>query len=373
MRLGLLARRFNPRGGGTERDLLVSAEFLRRAGHEVMVLAAQVVSAGDLPFLVRRLPAPPGRIPGLLVFGLRAAAEARRQGARLVLSFARTVGSDLLRSGGGAHAAFVRAAARWQDPAQRLAMRLSPYHRLQLWLERRAFAFAGLRKVVAVSNLVRGQLLAEFAPAPDRVVTLYNGVDLDLFNPRRKAAARPALRERLGLAPQAPVAVFAGDGFARKGLGFLLTAWSRLQLPAHLVVAGADRTAGGYRRRARALGIDGRVHFVGRQTEVADLLAGADALVLPSLFEPFGNVVMEAMACGVPALATRQCGVAELMTGELARLVVAEPTDPAELGARIEELLARSREMAACARQAAERHPWERYGGELTRLVAALA
>src|SRR5579863_8864350 len=102
MRIALLTRRFDPNGGGTERDLMVSAEILRRAGHQVSIYANEIRGeAGQ--WRVVRVGGPPGRALGLLSFAYRAPASARRDGAEIVLSFARTVGAEVMRSGGGAH------------------------------------------------------------------------------------------------------------------------------------------------------------------------------------------------------------------------------------------------------------------------------
>ncbi|HEV2171752.1 MAG TPA: hypothetical protein VGR40_12430, partial [Candidatus Binatus sp.] len=111
MRIALLTRRFDSVGGGTERDLIVTAKCLRAAGHEISIFADEIRGAtGD--WNVRRVGAGPrlGRTLSLMRFALTAAPAARRSGAELVLSFARCVGADVMRSGGGAHASYVRAA-----------------------------------------------------------------------------------------------------------------------------------------------------------------------------------------------------------------------------------------------------------------------
>ncbi len=70
----------------------------------------------------------------------------------MVLSFARCVGADVIRSGGGAHVSYLRAARKWRGPLGAMAMRLSPYHRVQMLVERQAFRNPGLKRAIAVLN-----------------------------------------------------------------------------------------------------------------------------------------------------------------------------------------------------------------------------
>jgi UDP-glucose:(heptosyl)LPS alpha-1,3-glucosyltransferase len=373
MRLALIARRFDVDGGGTERDLMVTAECLTRAGHEVSIYAAEVrndtrrwrviqVGASSIP-----------ATPRLIRFAWIAPARARHDGADLVISFARTVGADVLRSGGSAHSAYLRAARRWRNPLAVAAMRLRPYHRAQMMVERAAFRSPAMRKAIAVSNLVRDQLVDEFRLPPDKAVTIYNGVNLERFRPVNDRAIRIGLQQSFEVETGAPVVAFVGNGFARKGLGPLLRAWPSLRTRPYLLVAGADRAAIRYIRMAHRLGIDGRVRFLGAQREVEHVLRASDALALPSMFEPFGNVVMEAMASGVGVLASAYCGAAELIPAKLRPFVVDNPSDPGEIASRLDALLEGGREVGEAARAAASEYTWDRYAEHLIRLINSLS
>lgn len=372
MRIALISRRFDPTGGGTERDLMITAEILVRAGHELRIYANEL-RAPSPNWDVRRIGGPPlGRALGLWWFANAAGRTARREGADLVLSFARIVDADILRAGGAAHSSYVRAARQWQSGAAAAAMRLSPYHRVQIAIERRGYACARLKKAIAVSNLVRDDLVATFAIDPALAVTLYNGVDLERFRPAADHALRLQVRSELGIPDSAPAVAFVGNGFARKGLRFLIEAWPALDPAAYLVVAGTDRAAARYQRLAHRLGAGDRVRFIGAHRRVERLFAAMDALALPSLFEPFGNVLMEAMAAGLPVLASAACGAAETLPREMGEFVVADPADIGELAARMKALIAARAGLDAIARAAAERFTWERYGAELLGLMAGL-
>ncbi len=371
MRVALITRRFDPSGGGTERDLMVTARYLRDAGHQVSIYADEL-RAQPSDWTVHCVPAGVGRALRIRRFAIAAPAAARRRGAELVVSFARTIGADVMRSGGGAHISYLRAARRWRGALATGAMRLSAYHRAQTAVERRAFGSPALRVTVAVSNFVRDDLIREFGLAPERVVTIYNGVDLDHFRPIADDNVRAAVRRRVGVTGSTPMVVFAGNGFARKGLEFLIRAWPRIGRDAWLVVVGEDRAMLKFRRLSRRLGVSGRVHFAGRRRELAEIFGAGDVFALPSLFEPFGNVVMEAMAGGMPALTSAFAGVSELMPEPMRRFVVADPTNPDEIAAKLGELIDRRTELRAAARAAAERCTWDDYGRRFIELVESL-
>src|SRR5256885_7494576 len=99
MRIGLITRRFVVAGGGTERDMLTTARILAAAGHQISIVADEVRTC-SAEFKVHRVGGVhPGGAVGLWLFATRAAAMARRDGAELILSFARILGADILRSG----------------------------------------------------------------------------------------------------------------------------------------------------------------------------------------------------------------------------------------------------------------------------------
>ena len=371
MRVALIARRFDPAGGGTERDLIVTAQCLAEAGHEVTVYTSEARTVSREWRVIELRPPWPNRTLRLMRFAWEAPAKARRDGAELVLSFARAVGADILRSGGGAHAAYLRAAWRWRGASAAAAMRLRPYHRAQVIVERAAFKSPALRRAIAVSDLVRTQLIDEFALDPERAVTLYNGVDLERFHPT-SPAERARFRQMFEVETDAPVVAFVGNGFARKGLGPLLQAWPAIKSHPYLLVAGVDRAAPRYIRLAHRLAVGSRVRFLGAVDQVEQLFHAVDAFALPSFFEPFGNVVMEAMASGLGVMPSAQSGVAALLPIAMRPFVVRDLGNPAEIAERLEALLQTGHQCEESVRAAAETHPWSNYSAGLLQIIDSL-
>jgi UDP-glucose:(heptosyl)LPS alpha-1,3-glucosyltransferase len=171
--------------------------------------------------------------------------------------------------------------------------------------------------------------MRHYRVAGDKIEVIYNGVDPEVFHPRNRALFRTLQREELGIRQEGFVVLFLGSGFRRKGLDGLLAAFGRVapEIPeAVLVVAGKDRP-GKYRRAVRGLRLEDRVLFLGPTRKAKELYAASDLFALPTLYDPFSNACLEAMATGVPVLTSCQNGVSELLADGKSGLVVPGATD----------------------------------------------
>lgn len=140
---------------------------------------------------------------------------------------------------------------------------------------------------------------------------LPNHVDLDRF-----ACPRPrdAVRGALGLPASAVVAIVVGELTSRKNAGLLIRALPGLGVDApHVLIVGQGREEESWRELARTLGVADRVHFLGFRRDIPDLLAASDVLVHPARVEGFGYAVAEAMAAGLPVVATNASSLPELV------------------------------------------------------------
>lgn len=196
------------------------------------------------------------------------------------------------------------------------------------------------------------RVFEELGADPARIRVLRNGVDLELFRP----LDRRQLREAMGL--DGPVLLSVGQLVERKGVHLVIDALAELPACTLLVVGdGPERTALG--RRAERLGVDSRVRFLGEipHERLPPIYNLADVLVLASSREGWANVLLEAMACGTPVVATAVWGTPEVVAAPEAGRLVAERSAPA-LAAAIRALLARPPSRAA-TRAYAERFGWE--------------
>jgi UDP-glucose:(heptosyl)LPS alpha-1,3-glucosyltransferase len=162
--------------------------------------------------------------------------------------------------------------------------------------------------------MVRDEIIKYFNPPADLLHVIYSGVDTQQFHPQLKNH-RDSVRRQLNIPLNATLFIFVGSGFERKGLAAAINALA--QVSAHLLVVGKDKRMSHYQRLCAQFsrsGIAERVHFLGVQQDVKPYYGAADALLLPSLYDPFANVVLEAMACGLPIVTSTQCGGAELIS-----------------------------------------------------------
>ncbi len=195
---------------------------------------------------------------------------------------------------------------------QRRLQPLNPRHRTVLELESSILQSQGVRRVVTQSSLDT-RLVSHYYNIPrDRIERIPNGVDTDCFQPGRRSS-QIGQRAALGIDATTPLLVFASMDFRRKKLDSLLRAMARLQRrDTRLLVLGSGATAY-YRLKAHALGIERRVHFCGRVQDIQNYYNAGDLFVLPTLYEPFPNVNLEAMACGLPVLTSKATGSADII------------------------------------------------------------
>jgi UDP-glucose:(heptosyl)LPS alpha-1,3-glucosyltransferase len=204
---------------------------------------------------------------------------------------------------------------------------------------------------------------------------LYNGVDHERFHPENRGRWREKVRRQWNIPAQAPVVLFAGNGFRRKGLDRLVRAWRSQRLKEiYLLVVGMDAQLARYRSWA-GREAQGRIVFAGLQENIEAYYAAADLLALPSFQEAFGNVVLEALASGVPVLVSKEVGAAEVLTGALTGGVMRNPDDPAEIESRILALMDRERQpvLARDARALGERYSWHNHFRALEKQIYRVA
>ncbi len=373
MNIAIVRQRYNP-FGGAERFVSRAVAALGREGVNVTVFArdwGEGAVQDGVGKLVRCDPFYIGRTWRDWGFGRAVCAALARREFDLVQAHERIACCDVYRAGDGVHAQWLVNRRRVLGLAGHIGLALNPYHAFLLAAERRLFASVRLRAVICNSRMVREEIRRHFGLPEDRLHVVYNGVDLELFNPGLKSA-RAAMRSRLGIAEEAMVYLFVGSGFERKGLPQLLAAM-RAAEKAHLIVVGEDKR----RRQMQALGVQlgiaGRVHFAGGQSDVKPWYGAADCFVLPTLYDPFPNAALEAMASGLPLITTTQCGAAEFIQPGVSGLVH-EAGDVAALAAALLAIgdVGKAGDMGRAARVAVSGLGLDAMAAQLTSLYRSL-
>lgn len=316
--VAIVRARYNPYGGA-ERFVQRALAALSASDVEVTVIARSWPARAEqsLPVRLRYLRVDPFYIGSVwrdwsFARGVRRVLAAGE--FAVVQSHERIAGLPIYRAGDGVHAEYL-AQRRRALPGWRAALLSgNPYHAYALAAERAMFTHPALRAVICNSEMVCREIRERFGVDEARLHLIRNGVDTRRFRPP-SPQERARARAGLDVAEGATAFAFVGSGFERKGLGMAIRALARVaaRADACLLVAGTDRHAARYRALAQALGVGDRVRLLGGVDDVTPLLWAADAFVLPTLYDPFPNAALEALACGLATVTSTKSGAAELI------------------------------------------------------------
>lgn len=361
LRIAILLDKFLPSRGG-ERYFTFLAEALARAGHEVHVFATEVESGrppgegpgdrrdrplGDRPaYRVHLIPvAPFPRFMRILTFWWNSARILDRLGFDIVHGVAQSRAVNVLNPHGGVEAAYLkREFASIPDPWYRAYKRLKRYlsvrHYLEIGLQRRQYRTGRVKRVIAISAMVKRDVMAYYAFPEERISVVFNSVDLHRFRPGNRDLYRRTKRAELGVDDETLLLLFAGNNFRLKGVGTLVRALAVLSrdLPgrrSHLVVAGRGH-AGAYRRLAKRLGVADRVTFLGAAKGMEACYGAADIYVHPTFYDSCSLTVLEALASGLPVVTSRFNGASDAILSDEGGMVIEDPADAEELARAIE-------------------------------------
>lgn len=372
----MVSATFLPVLGGTQRQCWLLARELHRQGHEVVVLTrgGKDAQADELleGVAVRRTPAfGPGHMQSV-VWTLTATAWLRRHGRRFevlqcyqLLSPAHV--GILGRSGRQAVVVRPACSGPYGDVAEARRLPLTGMRRRLL---HRADVFVTLTEAIKAE-------LAEFGLGMIPCRHIPNGVDLATFTPAGDDERR-VLRARLGLPEDRVLCAFVGRLTPQKDPDILLEAWSVGRLPqAQLVLVGDGPLRKGLEGRVACGPLAGQVILAGATADVSQYLRAADLLALPSRAEGMSNALLEAMACGLPVVATDVPGNREVLDGERAAGILVPAGDPVALSQALDALVASSalrREIGGAARQRTlERFGIDRVGAQYLSLYEELS
>lgn len=387
LRIGLIHRTIS-RHGGTERYAWDLARALTTKGVEIHLIGSTLEDV--LPkWKLHPLSQNFSGFARLISFAWQAERYVHQLLKNGTLTHA--IGLDRMRSpgivrlGGGCHQAHLEAVEGWQGRRRPLRHVFNLRHPYYLWLERQWLEGPETQAVIAVSERVKAELLRHHRVPDERVVVLHNGVQLERFEPERHRASGLALRKQLGLDPQALGLLLVGSGARRKGTETALEAvagllqqvraqQSQTPLPFFLAV-GKDAPAVVERWCQQAPAwMRAQVRALPPQDVIEACYAACQLLVLPTRYEPFGNVCLEAMSMGLPALTSACNGVTELYPASLESLILPDPLDAGALTARLLEVTHAQRlpPLAAEARRVALLNGVEVHADRLLSMIIRL-
>ena len=223
-----------------------------------------------------------------------------QKGQRFYFSLERISCPDIYRAGDGVHREFLLS----KDKSFNL---LNPVY---LFLERRCFRNA--HKIIANSMMVRNDIIRHYNIDNDKISVIYSGVDLDIDK-----SVSGSVRQELSIDSSTRVILFVGSGFARKGVSEMLHLLAKMDRDFYAIIVGKDKHLQRYAALSEQLGLAGKVKFIGPVRDIDRYYVDSDILMLPARYEPFSNVVLEAMRGGNAVITTHQNGAAEVLQDEL--------------------------------------------------------
>jgi UDP-glucose:(heptosyl)LPS alpha-1,3-glucosyltransferase len=260
-----------------------------------------------------------------------------------------TLKADILQPHGGVHWAWFWRSLRVYDhpilwTIKFLGRVFSPKQWVSGWIEDAPYRWKHLRAIIAISDMVKQDMIQWYQIPEDKITVVYNGVDIEHFHPRNRQY-REEIRRRHGIGDEL-VILFVSNNFRMKGLPYLLKGLGEIKKEDHppfkLLILGRDQE-GPYLRLAKRLGMDRDIIFAGSTKEPEKYYGASDFLVHPTFYDACSLTVLEALASGLPVITTHCNGAGGIITQGQEGFVISDPRDDQTLVEKISFFLNREK------------------------------
>lgn len=378
IRFAIGLRDFSKKRGGAERYLVDLCIRMAAEGYEVHVYSERrdEEAPGILFHSVKTIPFP--KSLQLLSFAIRATKEIEHGNYDITFGVGNTLRADILQPHGGVHWAwFWRSLRAYDHPILWTIKFLGRIFSLKQWVggwvEDAPYQGKRFRAIIAISDMVKQDMIRWYRIPEERISVVYNGVDVERFHPRNRQY-REEIRGRHDIRAEDLVILFVSNNFQMKGLGFLFKALARIKERTppsfKLLILGRDRR-GSYLRLARKMGIYEEMIFAGSTDEPEKYYGASDLLVHPTFYDACSLTVLEALASGLPVITTRCNGASGIITIGREGFVISNPKDSQTLGQQIsfffdKELMEKA---STASRRLAEYYSLEKNWGEIRNIL----
>jgi UDP-glucose:(heptosyl)LPS alpha-1,3-glucosyltransferase len=307
--------------GGAEAYLKRLADGVVRGGHEVQLITTDEWPEAQWSFgSIKRLRA-------TTVIGFADELEQIRPQLHcdVLFSLERVWRCGVYRAGDGVHRAWLARRRKFEIPLKQFVRGASRKHRDLLQLEESLFEERKAGRVIAASQMLVSEITDLYRYPADNIDIVRNGVPLDKF--RFDPRLREQSRAKLNLKQDQIAVLFVGSGWERKGLLFAIEALELCQnRKMRLLVAGRG-DARRYKTTRLRFWREEPVHFLGEVADLTPVYAAADIFILPTIYDPFSNACLEALASGLPVITTRSNGFSEVIDEGVHGSIVDNPAN----------------------------------------------
>jgi len=376
MKIALNIYKYLPTKGGGEGYLANFANHLAERGHEVHIFASEWESNNNK---IHYHTIPVIRYPKFLKdvsFVINSYNYMAKNDYDIVQVVGRALGMNVFNPHCGVEKAWLK-----QDILSvscsfyRFLKRITRYFSLRqnfiLWLDRKQYTSKGISRIIAISDMIKNDIIKYHNIDPQKIKVVYNGVDLQRFTPDNRNRYRKAIRERLSLGEEF-VILYVSNNFRLKGLFTLIKSLGELK-KSHkdfkALIIGRGRDAS-YRKLAGRLNCLGNLIFLGHVNEIEKYYAASDLYVHPTFYDSCSLVVTEALASGLPVITTRYDGASGVIDNGVDGFVMGNPMDYEALAEKISLFFDEEfrKKASIAARKKAEKYPAEKNCEEIIKI-----
>jgi UDP-glucose:(heptosyl)LPS alpha-1,3-glucosyltransferase len=336
LRIAFVLDRYLPSRGGENYFSWLARELSRR-GHEVHIFASRVENIPGEEYQLHRIPVL--RYPQslrFLSFLVNSIRVTRHYDFDIIHGVGRSLAMNVFNPHGGVERAYLKGdfssiSNRFYYVYKSIKRYLFPQHYVKVWIQRRQYLSQRVGKIIAISRMVKEDIIQYYGVPEAKIEVVFNCVDLDRFHPRNREMYRRAKRGGMEIDENTVLLLFAGNNYRLKGLEPLLRALVSLKewfpgRPFRLLIAGRGHI-GRYQRMARTLGVSDFTLFLGPVKGMEQYYAASDIYVHPTFYDSCSLTVLEALASGLPVVTSRFNGAADAITSDKGGKVLDDPAD----------------------------------------------
>lgn len=337
-KIAIIKRSLSP-FGGLEKYTRRLSEYFLTTGHEVTFITSssenldptyQYSFADDHSFFPHQK---------LNKFNRNSLLAANKNHYDCIFSMDRTSFHTHIRAGNGCHRAFLEMRKKQEPTWKKTSFLINPLHRSILNVEKQAFESSITKCIFVNSVMVKKEIQNYYNVPNEKIEVVHNGVEFHEIQSYFDAhdQIKSEIMTRLKIPSSRQYFLFIGNDYKRKGLVQALQALALYPADWELIVIGKDKNQKYFYEFAKSLGIARHVHFMGYQKETSKFYQLADVVLIPSLYDPFANVTVEALAHGCKIITSKTNGGSEIIT-PINGVVIEDLFDPDSFSEAIKQV-----------------------------------
>jgi UDP-glucose:(heptosyl)LPS alpha-1,3-glucosyltransferase len=326
LRVSLTSRHFGTLGGLEKYGYRIAKAFTRRGAH-VDIVTSDTINKSGSPPLIHFHSLPPKKwlnFRKVEEFDRACKKWLEKQKFDVIFGMDRTRYQTHIRAGNGVHLAFMKEREKMEGKGGPFKPFLNPLNETILKIEKEAFENPELKRLFTNSYMVKKEILSYYKTPADKIQVVHNGVEWEEMHRDFSCwlEKKETICHEFGLDPFKYHFLFVGSGFKRKGLAPLLKGVSLLSSQDfHLSIVGKEKKVADFIKLAKQLGVENKVSFFGPRSDISRFYQYADSLVIPSFYDPFANVTVEALAMGLFVVTSKTNGGYEIIKKENGTLI----------------------------------------------------